>query len=101
MAHKLTNKLKEAFKRYYRNRNRMRNKEEGFKWNKDADLDNIFNSLPAKCVYIQASAGTFWLTWKHPKIQTMHKESNWWTMKVLARYDKKTKKWIRQTEDWS
>lgn len=78
----LSKKARKAFRRYYRNRRNQKIVE----WDKQTDLTLIHNSLTKNCVRMQASAGTFWLTWKTPRIQTTHSESNYWCCKVLARY---------------
>lgn len=92
---KLSRKVKAGFKRYYRNRKNMKHES----WDKEADLKAIFGALPKNCVHRQASAGTFWLTWKRPRIQTVHSEHNWWTCKVLTRLKKG--KWVKVTKDWA
>ena len=89
MKVKLTLKLKRAFKKYYTNRKNCKK----IKWDKMADLNNIKEALPYNCVYFKAIAGTFWLTWKNPRVQTTHNNKNYWTGKVLAKYDKRTKKY--------
>ena len=82
---KLSKQTRAAFKRYYDNR---RDQGATGVWNKEADLDNIFDSLPKNCIYYQACAGTFWLTWKRPAVQTTHDEVNYWCCKVLSRRKK-------------
>jgi hypothetical protein len=66
-------------------------------WDKQADLKNIFDAAKAaspRATYIQAMAGTFWITWGHVGIQTTHCENNYWTGKVMARLDRKNKKYV-------
>lgn len=87
---KVSKKLRTAFKQYYDNRNR----QSEVKWDKQADLENIERSLPKRCMCFQATAGTFWLTWSSPKIQTTHSEGNYWCGKVLARFNRKERRWI-------
>ena len=79
----LSPKLKAAIKRYYDNRGRQR--RTGITWDKMADLKNICASRPKNCTRVEACAGTFWLTWKRPRIVTIHDENNYWTCKVYAR----------------
>ena len=97
--HRLPKKLKEAFRAYYRNRKDCKN--QGKKWDKTADLKRIFEALPKSCVYAEASAGTFWLTWKRPAIQTTHSEANWWTMKILTRKVKATWVPVKSASFWA
>ncbi len=92
---KLSKKVRAAFRKYYLNRKEMNHRF----WDKQADLETIFCALPKNCIYRQAIAGTFWLTWKSPRIQTVHSENNWWTCKVLNRL--KNGKWVKATKDWS
>lgn len=86
----ISKKLKAAMRAYYQHRKNQKNG----KWNKQADLDAITAALPKNCVFAQYSAGTFWLTWERPRIQTTHSEKNYWCCKVLARWNKKKKDWI-------
>jgi hypothetical protein len=85
---RLSKKLREAFRRYYHNWRHQKT----VKWDKQADFENIENLLPKNCVWLQAIAGTFWLTWRRPRIQTTHDEKNYWCCKILARLRKG--KWV-------
>ena len=78
---KLPMKLKQAMKTYYANREQQCEK----KWDKQKDLNAIFDARPKNCTRIQAVAGTFWLDWQRPRLQTTHDETNYWTCKVLWR----------------
>lgn len=87
---KLPKKLRLAMKQYYSNR------KQGKGWDKQADLKNIVDTLPKNCTDFQACAGTFWITWKRPRIQTQHNEQNYWRCKLLCR--KQGKEWVRVIE---
>lgn len=73
-------------KRYYDNR---RDASKGDTWDKQADLKNLFDILMTTRGFgrIQASAGTFWISWKRG-IQTTHDEKNYWKCKILSRKQK-------------
>jgi hypothetical protein len=88
---KLPKKLRLAMKQYYENRKMQDQK----KWDKQADLQNIIDALPKNCTYFQACAGTFWITWKRPRIQTQHNEQNYWRCKLLSR--KQNGEWVKVT----
>ena len=87
---KIPRNVIDAMRRYYENWKQQAEK----KWDKLSDLKNIQASLPKNCYYFQAMAGTFWLSWKHPKIQTTHNDKNYWCGKILARWNAKEKKFI-------
>jgi hypothetical protein len=79
-------------KRYYDNR--RKHNECGQKWDKSADLQNIFSQLPKNCVSCEAIAGTFFMTWRRPRIQTEHSETNYWACKI--RLLKVKGKWVHR-----
>ncbi len=91
---KISRKLRAAFKRYYGNRKKQADQ----KWDKQGDIDNISSTLPKGC-HLQACAGTFWLTWQRPRIQTVHSEKNYWTGKVRA--TKAKGKWKIKDKVWA
>ena len=74
--------LRAAFRRYYANRKVQATK----RWDKRADLENIFSVLKRTRGYrcVQACAGTFWITWKDG-VQTSHEQRNYWTPKIIWR----------------
>lgn len=81
MTIKLSKRTRAAFKKYYTNCKEQRQR----RWDKYADLKNIFDSLPKNCIAKEACAGTFLLTWKHPHIVTRHDKTNYWCSKIFAR----------------
>jgi hypothetical protein len=85
---KIPEAIAEAFKNYYYNCSIQKLK----KWDKDADLRRFWKAAKEHCTCFEAIAGTFWLTWKRPRIVTRHDPSNWWLAKVVKRYRKG--KWI-------
>jgi len=93
----ISKKLREAMKQYFRNR---KNQKE-VKWDKQADLQGITDALPKNCTNAQYTAGTFWLTWKSPRIQTTHSEKNYWCGKILALWDRKGKEWVKVSDMWA
>jgi hypothetical protein len=85
---KISVKLRAAFRRYYTNRKAQHER----KWNKQADIKNIASAMGRNWTRWEACAGTFWIWWKRPRIQTIHTEFNYWTGKIVAR--KKGKRWV-------
>jgi len=103
---RIPKKVVAAMRQYYQNRRLSKewvgsNHESGKPWDKAADLKAIENALPKNCCYFEACVGTFWLTWRRPRIQTVHSEKNYWTGKVLARFDPKKRAWVKVTKDWA
>jgi len=90
MKLKISKRLREAFRQYYQNR-----AQQGvIKWNKPRDIKNIEYALPKNCTGFEACAGTFWLHWKSPRVETVHSKKNYWCGKVIAR--RKKGKWIKE-----
>lgn len=76
--HRTTKEMRAAIEAYYSNRDR--NGTDGYKWDKQADIQAIFDSCPKEAddklfvTYMEGSAGTFLLWWSD-KSQTLHKQS--------------------------
>lgn len=92
---RMTQKLRDAMKRYYTNRAKQRSS--GEEWDKQADLDNIFKYLPKSSTRCEATAGTF-LIWWEDGVQTIHSESNYWKELVFTLKRKNGVWW--QVRDW-
>lgn len=79
-----THKTLCAMRRYYENRELQR--KTSYTWNKEADLDNIWNNCPKRksknyhgpvAKHFQASAGTFFIWWSDG-VQTIHNHKQYW-----------------------
>lgn len=77
---RITPKMRKAMKRYYDNCKNQKNK----KWDKQADLDNVFQSLPKSTTRCEATAGLFLVWWRNG-IQTAHLSSNYWRGCIVTR----------------
>ena len=70
-----TKAMRAAMKAYYTNRDRSG--KDGYKWDKSADVQAIFDACPQEgagklfVTYLECSAGTFLLWWSD-KSQTLH-----------------------------
>ncbi len=73
-------------------------------WNKLACLKAIEAALPKNVTHFQACAGTFWITWRlrhRQRVQTVHSQKNYWTCKVMGRWDIKKKEWVNVPGVWA
>jgi len=88
---RLTGKIRDAFRRYYRNRDCQ---DPEYVWDKSGDIKYIGACLEetGRVTYCEASVGTFLVSWKDG-VQTIHDQGNYWREAVFAR--KKGMRWVK------